>query len=181
MSATNGDALTVQIDPKAVLPNRYLGSDEDGPQYGPVSLYDAIVERAAEMLVKQIEKDAKREIVEQVTDAARTLIDEKLPAIVEDALTGKLEVTDQWGHTTSKGTLREIMVKHAQEQLTLKDRNGYGRDTVMTEVVRKEIDYSLSGELSGAVQKAKATILKKVEDQAASALAKAVVDGVTRR
>jgi hypothetical protein len=60
MSATNGDALTVQIDPKAVLPNRYLGADEDGPHYGPVSLYDAIVERAAEMLVMPSRQEKNR-------------------------------------------------------------------------------------------------------------------------
>lgn len=177
MSEKNG-TITVDIDPTTELPDRYLGSDEDGPQYGPMTLYDAIVETAAAKIVLRAEKDMARQVSEAVATRLEAMLDERLPAILEEALTGTLTVTDQWGGPKAQGSLRDLIVNHAKQQLVFRERGGLGRDTALTEVVRKEIDYRLSSELSEAVKEAKQQIVDRLRMKASDELAKAIAAGV---
>lgn len=172
-------ALKIEIDPTQPLPEQYVGSDEDGPQYAPMSLYDAIVQTASEKLVKLCEEDIKKQIAQTVVEAITDETVKRIPAMVDEALAQPLVVTDNWGHERQRGTLRELMVKHAQEQLVVLDsRQSRFNDTVLSKVIKDEIDYKLSSELSGAVKGAKVKMVKQLETRASEIIAKTVTDGL---
>lgn len=180
MTVTRTDAISVEIDPHAILPNRYLGSDEDGPHYGPVSLYDAIVNAAAQRLVKASEKQIREDISEKVDEQIGALLDARLGGMIDEALNGEITVTDEWGGTRSQGTLREQIVKYAQSQLTVSSRNSYNRDTALDNAIKEHVGYSLSKELAEAVAGAKKKLLAELTKQTSEALSKAIYDGVVR-
>lgn len=178
---TQTDAITVEIDPHATLPDRYLGSDEDGPRYGPVSLYDAIVDATATKIARSCEDDMKTAVANQVSEAALQMIADKLPAIIDEILTGEIKVTDRWGATVSCGTLRDEIVKYAQGQLTTSSSNSYGRQTELDKAIKEHVGYSLQKDLAEAVAGAKKKLLKALTDQTSETLSKAIYDGVNKR
>lgn len=175
--AENG-ALKVEIDPQVELPNRYLGSDEDGPHYGPMTLYDAIAETAAAKVLAKCEKGLTAAVGEAVEEKVAALLDERLEGIVQDALENKVEITDGWGAQREAKSVRDLIAEHARGQLTV-SRNSMNR-TVLERVVSEEIDRTLHRELGEAVQAAKAELVGKVQEAASGELAKAIAAAVTR-
>jgi hypothetical protein len=168
MTQRNG-AITVEIDPTTELPSGYLGSDEDGAQYGPVTLYDAIVDTAAKYLVEKGGKDLRKVVAELVEQRVTEMIDAELPAIFEAALNEPLEVTDEWGGRKASKTLREVIAERAREQMK-PGRNSYN-DTTMDKVIRDEVDRSLHTLLSKEVAAAKVAVKAKLTAKAAELLA----------
>lgn len=180
MATTKTDAISVEIDPKVALPDRYLGSDEDGPHYGPVNLYDAIVDAAASKLVTICEKDMRRDVSGRVGGAADALIAERLPGIIDEALNGQIVVTDQWGSERASGTLHEQIVKYAQSQLKVSSRGSYSADTELDKAIKEHVGYSLSRELAEAVESAKKKLLGELTKQTSESLSKAIYEGVRK-
>lgn len=177
--AENGNgALTVTIDPGAELPSRYLGSDEDGPHYGSMTLYDAIAETAAAKLLKLVEKDLRESLGERITAKVDELVEAEVPALFREALDGELTVTNDWGEKKASGTLREIIVKQMQGQLTVGNRNSYGSRTVLSEVIREEIDHTLKRDLGAAVAGAKADLVKKLQVEAGAVMADTIKNAI---
>lgn len=172
--------IQVDIDPTATMQGRYLGSDEDGPRYEQVTLYGAIVTAAADRLVALCEKDMRKDIVERVGAAAEALISERLPGIIDEALTGTITVTDDWGAERSSGTLREQIVKYARGQLTVSGRGSYNRETELDKAIKDHVGYSLSRELGEAVTEAKKKLLGELTRQTSETLTKAIYDGVRK-
>lgn len=175
--ATGNGTITVDIDPTKELPERYLGSDEDGPRYGSMTLYDAIAEAAANQIVGKVEKKLATTIAERVNERIGELVDAKIPVLFEEALTEQLVVTDNWGGEREKGTLRELIVKQVQSELTVSSRNSYG-ETALDKVIKEHITYGLTGELSKAVEAAKADLVKKLRDKASEVMADTITKAV---
>lgn len=164
------EAITVTIDPTVRLPDRYLGSDEDGPKYGPVSLYDAIVDAAATQLVEGGKRGLRKSVAVQVEARVTAMLDEALPEIFEQALNESVEVTDEWGGTKKSKTLSQIIGERARSQMEVKDRS-YGNDTVMDKVIREQVDYAIGKMLEGEVKAAKEQIKARLKEKAAELLA----------
>lgn len=174
--------ITVEIDPERELPERYLGSNEDGPIYGSITLIDAIVGAAAERLVGKVEEKLTEKVGFAVDEKIGLLLEERLPQIIDDVLGGDITVTDNWGAEKSHGTLREAIVKHAQQELTIREGRSLGmNETVLSKTIKEEIDRRLGSELSAAVKEAKELVTGKVREVAAEQLADAITRGVTSR
>lgn len=176
--STNG-TITVDIDPNAPMPARYLGSDEDGPHYAEMTLYDAIAESAAAKIVKSVDDKLKNDITERITEKIGELVDAKIPELFEQALDAELVVTDRWGNETKQGTLRELIVNEIQGNLRVKKPDGFDYErSALDEVVKKHIRHTLTSDLSKAVDEAKAELTKKLRDEAGRVMADTIAKAV---
>jgi hypothetical protein len=161
-------AITVTIDPNEQLPDRYLGTDEDGPQYGPVSLYDAIITAATQRLVGVGEKVLKELVAEQMQEAVMREVDARLPAIIEAAFNEPVETGD--GFSSHRKTMRELIGDRVKQEVRpMSDR--YGHDSTLSKVLREQVEKALQREFAEEVATAKATIKKRVTAKAAELLA----------
>jgi hypothetical protein len=168
MSKTNGNAITVTIDPNAQLPDRYLGSDEDGPQYGPVSLYDAIIRDASAKLVGVGEKVLRELVTEQMQEAVMREVDARLPAIIEAAFNEPVEVGD--GFSSHKKSMRELIGDRVKQECKPRATN-YGNDTTLDKTMREHVERALATEFRAEVDAAKAQIRKRLTAKAAELIA----------
>jgi hypothetical protein len=159
----------VEIDPTTELPARYLGSDEDGSHYGPVTLYDAIVDAAATRLVDDQKRGLRKAVAVQVEQRIVAMLDAELPAIFQAALNEPMEITDEWGGVKKSKTLAQVIGERARTQMEVKGRSY--NDTVMDEVIREEVDYSLKEVLTKEVQAAKEHLKAQLREKAAELLA----------
>lgn len=172
-------AITVEIDLDQPLPERYLGQDEDGPQYGPMSMRDSIIEAAARLLADRIEDNEIKAIGAGVKAKVNALVDARLAPLVEEAFAAEIVVTSEWGVERQRTTLRQLIVDRAREQVT-EPNQSYSRsnERVLGKVMREEIDRALTTELSAAVKAAKADLTKKLEATAAEVIAQTITSGL---
>lgn len=173
----NGTAIHVEIDPQLQLPERYLGTGEDGPQYGPMSLYDAIIETAAEKLVKRVTtedglKEGYLSLVERVRRIRDEMIREAIAPVIAEALAAPLAKTNEYGETTGpETTLRELIVKKSRDQLQ-QSKDRYGKPlTILSQIMYDEIGSALDKELREAITEAKAEVLVTLREQGARVIA----------
>lgn len=164
------DAITIQIDPNAKLQERYLGTDEDGPRYGPMSLYECIISAAVERLVGYGEKVVREKVGDLFNEQIQVELETRLPALIDEAFTESMTVKDGVFGPEKTKTFRDLLVEHARTQLQSK-KGSYGSETVFDKVVKEQVDYSLREILSGEVAEAKARIQKRLQEKAAEMLA----------
>lgn len=164
------EVIKVEIDPAVKLPNRRVGTDEDGyPRYGEVTLHEAIVDAAATQLVDGARRGLAKAVAFQVEESVKRMLDAELPAIFERALNEPVAVSDEWGGKTKSKPLRDLIAEHAQKEM--KVGSDHGRGTVMDMVVREEIESSLHKTLAEEVAAAKAQIRKRLAAKVAELLA----------
>jgi hypothetical protein len=161
-------ALTVTIDPNEMLPDRYLCSGEDGPEYGPVTLYDAIIGAASAQLVGAGQKALVELVRETMLESVQREVDARLPAIIEAAFAEEVEMGD--GFSSRKVSLRQVIGERVKSECA-HSRDGYGHRTVLDEVMRKQVDSALHGELKADVDAAKAQLRAALQAKAAELLA----------
>lgn len=184
------DAIKVEFDPEQPYGQRRVGSDEDGPIFEPMTLLDAVVERCADLVLSKIhdgneQRTRLQQLVEErLLARAEELLEEQLPKIINEALSGEFTVTSEFGHERWKGSLREALAAHAGKQLAVNARGNrgmLGNETVLEKVIKDEIDYALSTELREAVKGAKGELVKRLREITGDTLAKTVVDGLLKR
>jgi len=173
------DAIHVEIDPHATLPERYLGADEDGPRYGPMSLYDAIICEAAHRLVEDAKKDGLKEDYRSLTEHVRQLRDEEIRAAVapeiEAALSKPLRKTNQYGEATGADTtLREMIGEEVRKQLAAPADRYDRKETVLQRVIKEEVDRALTDELKTALAAGKSEVLAAVRKRGTEVIEEAV-------
>lgn len=121
-------AIKVEIDLTETIPDRYLGSSEDGPLYGPVAIIDAIVDAAATKLVADGDKALRKLVATAMEERVAALLDAELPGIFEKALNDPVEISDEWGGRKKSKTLSQIIGERARAQMNAStDRYGNGR------------------------------------------------------
>src|ERR1700752_721225 len=89
--------IKVEFDPTMPAGSRYVGGGEDGPVYEEMSLTEAVIEGAAQILadgVREEETSAKR-LAERMSECIEALLANEVPALVEKALSEPLVVTDR--------------------------------------------------------------------------------------
>jgi hypothetical protein len=167
MADVVGSAIKVEIDLNEMLPERYLGSDEEGPRYGPVSLYDAIIGAATDRLVGVGEKVLRERVEVEMREAVMREVDARLPAIIEEAFAAEVETGD--GFASRKVSIRELIGRRVKEQCAT--GRGSFNSTVLDESIRKEVDSGLQAAFREEVEAARAAIKKRMTAKAAELLA----------
>jgi hypothetical protein len=168
MSEASRSTITVEIDPTTPLPDRHLGSDEDGPQYGPVSLYDAIVAAAVDRLVGYGEKSVQKLVVEEMREGIARVLDERLPGLIEAALNEEVETGDGW--TSKKSSLRAIIAEQIRREIK-PSKDPYDGRTTFDKVLREQVEYGITQQFSEEIAQARAAIKAKMTAKAAELLA----------
>lgn len=153
-------------------PGRYYSSDPDDYQEEPPVVLDAIGERVAQMLLARFESDARKAAKARI-DA---LIQERMVAIVDEALNGEVQRTNEWGEKVgTPTTVRALAVKTANEWLN-EPADRYNRDkgTRGQKYIAEAVDRALKEDLDGALKAARAEITQRLRDKAAEAIAATV-------
>jgi hypothetical protein len=174
-SASQG-AIKVEFDPQQPMPRRCVGRDEEGPIYEEMTLLDAVVDAAAEKMLREVrggtDNDLRRRVEAVIDLKIEAILDPMLPGMVEEALKTERAVTNQWGETEKRMSLSGLMVQYAESQLKSSD-NSFN-ETVLTKAMKEHVDYTLKRELTDAVLAAKSALLDRLRAQAAEVLAEAV-------
>lgn len=176
--------LTLALSPDTIVGQRYLGGGggpEDGPpEYEPISLLNAIVERTAAILadrVGSVHGVDSRHVTDQVVRAVDARLTDLLAPILEGILTEPLPASNAYGERTSQTfTLRERIVDIAGNQLTIRP-NASSRSTHEQNLVERYV----SGEIEKAVKKALDAEYSSALAQVREAVATAATDEMKRR
>lgn len=172
--------IKVEFDPAQPVGQKYIGGSEDGPVYEEMSLHEAVIERAAEMLARDLSEEVRKKIHTRVESAMQELLDKQLPPLMEEAMTTEFTVVDEWGRDRSKGTLRDAMISYARTQLHRNPNSGsaFNNKTILDKVIADQIDRVVNRDLSTIVEEAKKTVYDAVKSNAAATIAKAVTNGL---
>lgn len=152
-------------------PGRY-SSDPDDYQEEPPVVLDAIGERVAQLLLARFEADARKAAKVKI-DA---LVQERMLAVVDEALNGDIQRTNEWGEKVgTPTTVRALAIKTANDWLSEPvDRFNHGKGTRGQQYIAAAVDKALKEDLDDALKAARAEITQRLRDKAAEAIAATV-------
>lgn len=155
-------AATITIDLHELLDSAGW-YDEDSPHLNQV----------VGLAAQRVANDMTREIREGV----RVKVEEEVESIVADALAEGIQPTDAYGSPVgNRTTLREIILKQADQLMKTPARDSFGRggETVIQKMVREEILKGFKNELTAAVNATKQEILEAMKTQAAEVITETI-------
>jgi hypothetical protein len=167
--------IDVRLKLTTELPERYLGTGEDGPQYGPMTLADAIVSEAARLILLELRDDA-RKAFKAATDAAIAEVTrETVAEVVRATLAEPIQARSTYG--TPQGDplpLREHLAGEVRDALKL-TRNASSRydDSPLAKIVHDEARKVVAEDLKAAMDTARQQVRDAIRDQAAELVAQA--------
>lgn len=147
----------------------------------PITLEDLVVEGAVRALVHESTlgtaplSDSLKRRVKEIRD--EEIRDALLP-MIQEALTGPLEITNTFGEGRGgTTTLREEILKTSKELFAVKSvREDLRREnaTPVQKIIREEISRALDKELKEALAEAKAEVISAVREKGAEVLARTI-------
>ena len=152
---------------------------ETGQCIGPgATVRDLVVEQAVTRMVPQL----LPAVADALIAAAQVEIAERVAELVREVLTEPFQITDQWGHKRGEPvTIRQRVAEEIKAQLQPAGRGDFGRNTsstVLTDVIKAEVDGALGAEMRAEVAKGKALIIDALKTNVAEVLSKAVAAGL---
>lgn len=166
--------LTVTWD--TVIGSRNVGWDPaTGPESEPVALGDLVVNGLVDRLTAEIKSDAEpyRGAVSVAREAIAAAAKDEATALVREALSGRIQRTDNWGDPQGEPTtLRDLIRGEIQAFLGEKPpRPGYN-DTPgpFRQLLKVEVQDALAKELREEIRAARAQVAAAVRERAAEIL-----------
>jgi len=132
----------------------------------------SIIEAAAQELLGDFNSDLRNTIRTLVEREAKALIVQGVDAVVGDAIRGVKLNGYIAGQSVSNATIQEIAIAVCQAQLTWRDGSYDSDRSLLTRVVRREVDSALDRELTEAIKAAKKQTVDAVREKAADVIAK---------
>jgi hypothetical protein len=146
---------------------RYSG-DPDDYQEPPAVVLDAIGERVAQLLLSQIEADA-RKLVQSKLDK---ILNERIASIADEALNEEFQPLNTYGERTgTPTTVRGLAVKIAQDWFTKEVGDYNRRQTQGAKYITEAVDKALRADLDEALKAARVQITQRLKDKAAESMA----------
>lgn len=173
--------LKVEFDMDELIVGFRYSSDPDSDG-APITLVEAVVEEVARMVLHAIKNDTQSGIYPTLRERAATIRDEEIrsaikPAI-EQAVAAAMQPTDGYGNPKGEPkTTHELIVEQATKALTAKEHDHYSRNkglNIVEQFIATEVRTTLDKELRGALEQAKADVLKAVRDQGAKVLSETI-------
>lgn len=116
-----------------------------------------------------------RRIEETVTEIIREEAAAAAPKVVEEILAEGVQRTNQYGSPRGeKMPLRDVIGEEVVKQLTRRERHGMGDRTVIEEMLEREVEKVVKGELRSALDEATKTIVDAVGEEASKGLTDAL-------
>jgi hypothetical protein len=147
------------------------------------TIADRIIDAAADLLVREAGVKVTEGLAGEITKARERVIDEKLEAIITEALTKPIKRTDQFGQDRGGEpvTLNELVVKRFEQYLQravkpdVGGRPSYGGNpTVLEKMIDDAIGRQFTGEIKKAVDEATEQARAAVQTSAAEILAETI-------
>lgn len=177
INVTVADIESVDLTTPIETRTRY---DEDGDREEyEVTLGHLVASKVTAQLSKD---DSWGGIKKRFLDIRDEEIRKAVAPIVEEAITGPIQKTNNYGEPTGQTTtVRELVMKEASALLT-KSADSYGRgsETVLQKFVREQIAAAFTKELAAVVAEEKAKVVAAVRAKAADLIADAVKQGIGR-
>lgn len=169
------DSLKVEVEVDLTNLPRYRRVGEDDYEPEPMTLSQAIVERAAILLVEQLGKD---EQLRKITDAVtRETIRQHVISRLEKLLTEPITISHgRYGDSTTTTTVTEVIDQEIKEQLTVsRNGSGYGGvPSVLNQVINANVNARLTADLNEAFLTARKAMIEAATEAGKKALAAAV-------
>ena len=146
-----------------------------------ITVLDAVIDRAAKDLLRDVSYDVKREI----TTAAGKAAKEQAAAAIIEVMAGPIQPTNHFGEPSGQPTsLRELVSAEVTAWLRKtpnRNSGAYERDQPpFVQWLREVVDKALREELKAPVAEAKKAAVDRVRDQAADLVAAAVQEAMKR-
>lgn len=164
------------------------GSHEEPPAYEPVTLLEAIVDRAAHQLVQKIIRGSFEwhdSLRDYVYDVREQMVRDAIGPMVQAALDEPLQRTNSWGDPigdprTIRTVVADTVVAEAKEALGVGKARHARQPTVLERLVAETVPAVLTKELAAEVAEAKATLRGAVAKSAAQVMADALASVTVR-
>lgn len=163
-------------------PDTVIGSavayDEDGDfsHHGDVTLADRVAELVAKQIADNVHAELRQSYKFDAAKIAEKKLDERVEALLSDALDKVVTPTDQFG--SPKGEPRsvaQIMNDRITAWFTSKaGRDSYQSKTNMQTFMDSAVDHRMKAEMTKAIADAKAEVLSALKDEAKNIMADAV-------
>lgn len=127
----------------------------------------ALTSKLREEVCKVIREEAKRQIGEQVRD------------LIAEVITNPVQLTNRFGEPSGNTvTVREHIENEVKDQLTQRVDDWNRKGSVLTQIIKTEVEQALAKELRQAAVDARNVVVGAVKSQASTMLAKALKDGL---
>lgn len=169
MTASDAPLVTITLD-TPIIP---AGHDEVGEPTGWRTVADAIVDQAADRLVEKLHVDVRKAVLGRVEDQ----IESQVREMVAEIIATPVRITNLYGEPTARTvSVRERIDAEIAKALT--ERDSLSRGSLISELIKKEVEQALRADLGAAITQARERVVGSVRDQAAELIAKAVKDGL---
>lgn len=151
--------------------------DEYDEGYRDMTLGEAVAERISREIMKD---DAYPTLRQKCLEIRDEVIREQLAPIVEAAITGLTQRTNQWGEPAGAPTsLRDVIVAEVKAYLQ-RPAEQYNRErvTLVEKFVRDAVDKAIKKELAAVILDEKTKVVAAVRAKAADIIAQAVREGI---
>jgi hypothetical protein len=173
VSGAEGIDLNTELARRPV--RRYLGDGDWDTQDEPYTLADMVAERLVEKLAQDERYPSLQDLVKRVRES---VLREKLEPIIEDAINGPLQLTNEYGEARGPAiTLREYIVGHVKKIITSSKRDHRGSSTsLLQEVVDNKLRTVMTNELKETFEAEKNKIKALIQAEGAKIMAEALVN-----
>lgn len=168
-------SITVQVEINLDDLPRYRRVGEDDYEPEPWTISQAVVERAAWLLVNELSKDT---VLRKISDeVSREVIRQHVVSRLEKVLTEPITVsTGRYGDQIKTTTVTEVIDQEIKDQLVV-NRNGSGYGgvpSVLNQVISANVNARLTNDLNEAFLSARKAMLEAATEAGKKALAAAV-------
>lgn len=112
-----------------------------------------------------LERRIRDEVLAKIEEEARAAA----PDVVRELLEQGVRRTNTWGDPSGElVSLKTVIAEEVRKELTVS--SGHRADTALSKLLKEEVERELKGELKGAVEEAKAVVVRAVGKEAREAL-----------
>lgn len=172
--------VTIALTLGTIVGERCLdaGSHEEPPEFEPITLLDAIVDRASERLVEKVLRDDYTSIRMRITETRDEMIREAIAPSIAAAMDAPIQRTNEYGERRGEPTtMRQVVIdavhNEARAQLRTGNNGNYNK-TILQQLLDQTVPKVLAKELGDEVAAAKATLRAAMQKSASQALADAL-------
>lgn len=161
----------------------YYDPETEETEHRPRTLGDLVAEKLADKIYAGLDYQQRYELTKTASAERVKLIRERLVPQVEQALTGEIQKTNNYGEPTGQTTtMRELIIAEVTRVINAKGDRFYSDSDkpLLTRVVTAEVNRALTAELADAFKAEKEKVVAAVKAKAADLIAEAVKQGVGR-
>jgi len=181
--------ITITFDMNRLAEHMFPNYEYTGdPEQEPPEPFANAANAVTQAMVHKLLPDIQRAVTAGVTERINEQADEMVGAIIAKAINEGFQKTNHFGEATSeRTTLKELIVKTAQDRLEMKvdhrgqRSNGYDRGTTTTwlqYLINDGVESALRGKLQETIEEATKGVQEKVQTITSRVIAEQIVSSL---